>query len=172
MPTLISSEVLSDQAQADGRRYVKYRFVVEDNLGGLHRYVVGPKLVPPDFDEVSDLSVEGAKLLDSLKALEAEAAIQQMEMGVNPLRDSRGNIIPTKFADYSFVVSKALHHFLSHEDPAVAVMARPYIDNLTDEQIMALMPCDAAMVAQIRQVAADWTDVETKIKTYKPLLEE
>ena len=63
MAQVISSEVISDRPQANGFRYVRYRFILEDNNGQQHEQYTSPKLVEPSFDEQADMAVVGPQLL-------------------------------------------------------------------------------------------------------------
>jgi hypothetical protein len=89
--SVVSSQVISDQQQADGSRIVLYEFELLDNNGGSLTVDYGPKTVDSEFNTTADLVVLAPRILQSQADYEIEAAIFRItDLGEDPLHYDAG----------------------------------------------------------------------------------
>ena len=123
MAQVISSEVISDRPQANGFRYVRYRFILEDNNGQQHEQYTSPKLVEPSFDEQADMAVVGPQLLVQMGEQEVRQFIDICGDGGDPLHDWIGYWVKSSPAwnTWEAAGTGTLKYYLSREDQLLLV---------------------------------------------------
>ncbi|MBL4781780.1 MAG: hypothetical protein JKX92_06015 [Porticoccaceae bacterium] len=142
-----------------------------DHLGKKH-----PRqfITVADYDEVAGLLVGAVAIEQSLKSAEQAnyiAKIADTENPGNPFRDTEGNESDPAFSTRNEMLGVVLNHFLSQESPLGLAPAVPYLDILSDAQLLALLSIDQMTVDAIRAKAIDVTAMQASIDGYAAPLE-
>jgi len=89
MASVTSTQVVSDIAEPNGWRYVRYRFDLLDNLGGNH-IEYATKLVSPSTDAEADMIAMIPAVLDNRKVAEHQEWRDACAEGDDPLHWDNG----------------------------------------------------------------------------------
>ena len=89
MSSVISTQVLSDKAEPNGWRYVKYLVVLEDNLNEQHDVYV-QKLIGPGVDAAADAVQSAAVALQQEIDNEQAEYLSEIQGGNDPLHWDNG----------------------------------------------------------------------------------
>jgi len=159
MATIISSEVVSDRPQSDGRRYVKYKFVVQDNDGSLTDHFHGSKLVAEDFDTAADIVLQGNNLLTELTNTE-ETRLDSPDLDTVALQI----VLNPKFSSSKKLARKLILFMMREKDPRVVIWLEPLIvylrENYNANQIANFLNIPVDKVLKMnRRINAILSDV-------------
>lgn len=163
MAQIISSEVLSDRPQANGFRYIRYEFVVEDNNGLQSTKLTSAKLVEPNFDEQADMLVVGPQLLTQLAEAEIREFVDVCASGGDPLHDWVGYWVKSSPAwnTWEVATTGTLKHFLSQEDQLQLVHINDTVSRISNGDLVDTLGVSVPQVGGIRgdiQVAINTRD--------------
>lgn len=89
MASVTSTQVVSDIAEADGQRYVRYRYDLLDNLGGNYiEYII--RLIASDADAEADMISLIPNVLNNRKITEQQDWLSLCTEGQDPLHWDNG----------------------------------------------------------------------------------
>lgn len=171
MSSVASSVLISNRSQLDGRRYVRYKFDLLDNVLQTHQYVIGPKLVASDFDTDADM------LSLYLTALNNFREREQLELRQ---RSREGQVVLHHFTTWwekkVFLwdtwdnhATDWLIYWLSFEDQLELVHAKADIDLISDDDIVTLLGIKNTEVPDVRSALQISADAKVLLNNYSPL---
>ena len=141
MASVISSEVISDRPQRDGRRYIRYKFVLEDNNSQQRTTLHNRGLMPSDFDTAADMLIVGPQML----VQQAEQEIQQFQDdcrdGNDPLHDWIGYWTKSTpdWNSWDDAANGTLKHFLALEDQLELVYIDDTMGKISNSDVVSVL---------------------------------
>lgn len=120
--SISSSEVVTDIAQADGRRYVRYSFVAVDHAAGQEVVFVGPKLVASGFNTATDIVAAEPGVLEYLAVSEVEGALDT-NLVANPYTYT----LSLRWTIARRVEKKLARYMMNNRDPRFVVYMEPMV---------------------------------------------
>lgn len=163
--TITASAIITDRPQADGMRKIREEHI--DSLGVKHYRQF---TAAADYDEAAGLAIAASEIAASLISREQASYITAIESGTNPFRSSENVEVTPNFNTRAAMLSIVLGYFLSLEDPVGLAPAVPYLDNLTDQSLMALLSLTQAEVDVLRARALEVVAIQADIDSYVPVL--
>ena len=137
---IISSQTIPENhLQADGKRYIKHVFTLDN--GTVHE-VLNNK-VPGDMDEVGYTALRAnmiSAIEESYKQKEADETLNQFKQGKNPLRDVQGNAVVPNYQSRGELLKRVFDFIFSLpvEELIAYKQALPYLTNVSQTEIEAL----------------------------------
>jgi len=174
MASVTSTQVVSDIAEPNGWRWVRYRFDILDNLGGNHIEYMTKKISPSTDVEV-DMAAMIPQLLDSLKLAEQENWRSQCSDGDDPLHIDNGGFFSKStplWGSWDEMFTAVAKWFFSRENQLELV---PYNDswgrvsNTDKRNNLGITNQDVTDMGGQVQVAVN---TKATLDTYVPLFDE
>lgn len=161
MASVINSWPISDRPQEDGRRYVRYQFVLADHDAFESDVYVGPKLVSSDFDTTADMTALGPILLDRAAQQEIDAG-QEMTQIANPLTYA----LNPKWSTSKAIAKEMIRWLMREQEPRIVIFLEPLIEylriNYTAEQLQNFLDLSSTQLTKMnRRINAILTDTGT-----------
>jgi hypothetical protein len=156
-----SSEILSDRPQADGRRYVRVKFICEAHDSSTEDVFVGPRLVASDFDVNAWIASHGDNILEQLAKREEEEA-----KNLNAVEDPLFYTLNPKWSTTKRIAITLLSWMMQEKDVRIVLYLETLIAyiqaNYNGSQIASLLDTNIATVQRLnRRVNAVLTDTGT-----------
>jgi len=175
MASVTTMIVVSDRPQADGRRYVRYKFDLLDNNGGNHIEYIGPKLVAADFDTDADMIARAPEILVSKADQEQQELRDQARQGGVVLHTDMGGwfekILPN-WESWEIQTTAWLKYWLSQEDQLelVNMQADNILISSTDKRnLLDIANQDVTNINASVQIAID---TKATLDTYTPYFDD
>lgn len=169
MAQIVTSEVFRNRLLADGRRRIRYRYVVEDNDLNTEEHFVGPLHRPGDWDVAGNLSVYGDSLLEGMRSGEEREACDANLEG-NPLTISTSS----KYSTQKRIAKKLIRWMMREKDPRIVIWLEPLLDhieaNYTPAQIRNFLDISTAQLQKMNQRIKAILDPPTVSTSVKALL--
>jgi len=161
MSQILSSEILSDRPQADGRRYIRAKFVAEDHDLGTRDVYYGPRLVPSDFNANAWLSAEESVVLEGLALEEDEGGLD-----VTSVADPLVYALNPKWSTTKRIAKVMIYWMMDERNTRAVLYLETLIvyiqQNYNAAQIAVLLDITIEQVQRVnRRVNAILTDVGT-----------
>lgn len=115
-----------DRAQANGRRLVRYRVVLEDNESDQHEFALPPKSVLGDFDAEAYKTTAGDNLLTSQLATEDGSFASRFAADDNSLTW----VLNPKWSTGKRIAKKLIRWMMRERDPRIVIWLEPLINYL------------------------------------------
>jgi len=167
--------LISDRPQADGRRYVRYKFDLTDNNGGLHVEYVGPKLVPADFDTDADMIAMAPEILASKADQEQWELRERARHGGEVLHMDMGGwfekILPN-WESWEVQTTEWLKYWLSQEDQLELINMKADNDQISSSDMKALLSVAQADVTNINSSVQVAVDIKATLDAYAPFFDD
>lgn len=164
--TILTSQIITDREQAGGMRKIREEHT--DQLGKKHYRQF---IAAADYDEAVGLAVGATQLDGSLIKQEQNKYISAIESGSNPFRDAGNNAVTPDFNSRNAMLSVVLAHFLSDSKPLSFATSVPYLNNLSDAELIALLSVDQLKVDEIRAKALSVANMSADVNAYVAPLE-
>ena len=173
--SVVTTQVITDLPQADGRRYVEYRFDLLDNNNGNHVEYIGPKLVPADFDTDADMLALIPVVLETQANREIFDTRSDLASGADPFHVDLGGFFEKATPDWQtwdelFVVTAKYYWALPDQLgilPFKASWSR--VSNTDKRDILGITNQDITRLNAAMQAA---TDISATLSTYLPFYDE
>ena len=161
MASVISSNVHSDRAMKSGSRYIRFRFVLEDNNNVQHDHITHTKLYPADFDADAAHEPMQQTILEAYRTVEI-MRIQRMQPGVNPLTRAQNS----QWGSLTGVAKALLLWMINERDPRIVIFLEPLIvyvqANYNASQIASFLGLSVTQVARMSdRINAILSDIGT-----------
>lgn len=127
MGQILSSEVVSDRAQADGRRYVRMVFHAEDHDTGTRDVYVGPKLVASDFNATTWMASHEDNVLEELAREEDQGGLN-----MNAVADPLVYALNPKWSTSKRIAKAMIDELANNKDMRFAIYLKTITDYLND----------------------------------------
>ena len=170
MATIITSEIFRNRLLADGRRRIRYRYVIEDNASATQEYFIGPFHRPGAWDVAGNLSVYGSALLDQLKddedsQAEEIKATDALTFTQNP-----------KFSTEKRIAKKLIRWMMREKDPRIVLWLEPLLthldENYTNTQLSNFLDLTIPQLAKMKRRINAILEQPASRKTCKELIAE
>jgi len=163
MASVTTMIVISDRPQADGRRYVRYKFDLLDNQIPPRNYIeyIGPKLVSADFDTDADMIAMAPEILASKADQEQWELREQARNGSEVLHNDMGGwfdkILPN-WESWEVQTTAWLKYWLAQEDQLELVNMQAdnvLISNTDKRNLLDIANQDVTDINASVQIAVD-----------------
>lgn len=175
MASVTTMIVSSDRPQTDGRRYIRYKFDLLDNLNQNHIEYYGPKLVPADFDTDADMLA----IVPSILASKADQEQQELQDGSRNneivLHNDLGGYYEHKTMLWDTWENHTiawLKYWLSQEDQLELYWMRLDLIILTNTELKNLLGIAQGDTSDIRAAVQIAIDTRATLDTYVPFYDE
>lgn len=174
MASVLSSQVIRDDAQANGWRYLEYRYVIEDNALNQVTLDVGPLYVPAAFDDATDVVARGDEVLDSLRDQEVEGVFNQAKLAEDEIENLAAHQaqIWSTVDSPTYTITKRLqkrliYYLMRKGDAQFALNVKTVYDNLpaTDLAIRNRLDITQVQLDRLRTKVAEFYDVPSIAKS-------
>lgn len=165
MASIITSEVIRDDEQANGFRYVEYRYTIEDNNLDQVTVDYGPLYVPSLFNTATDIVTRGSLVLDGLEEAEivgvfflARAEESEIE-NLAALQAQINSLVENPIYTITKRLQKKLIYYLMRRaDSQYALNVKTVYDNLpaTDVGIKNRLDITQAQLNRLRAKVAEF----------------
>lgn len=171
MASVTTMIVSSDRPQSDGRRYVRYKFDLLDNLNQNHIEYYGPKLVSADFDTDADM----LSVAPSLLASKSDQEQQELQDGSRDnkivLQNDLGGFYEHKlfpWDSWENHTTSWLKYWLAQEDQLELYWIRLDLALLTNTELKDLLGIAQGDTADIRAAVQIAIDTRSTLDAYVP----
>jgi len=174
MAQILSSEVLSDSPQADGRRYVRTKFVAEDNNSGTRDVFHGPRLVASDYDVDAWMVAYEPEVLNQLEQKEQE----RLRIDASPiallLHNDLGGFYEKKTLSWGTWDDQTiawLKYYLSLSDQLQLINIQLDVAQISNTDMRNLLDITNQEVSAIRADIQIAVDTQASLDLYTPYFE-
>jgi len=137
MASITESEVFRNRLLADGRRRIRYKYVIEDNQTNTKEYFVGPFHRLGDWDVDGNLSAYGDALLEDLKNNEVQKTFklaQTIEEEIDSLAalqtEILANVDDPQYTIKKRLQKKLIYYLMRRGDAQYALNVKAVYDDL------------------------------------------
>lgn len=160
---IISSIIVEDSPQADGRRQVRERHI--DHIGCVQAIAYTAEV---DVD-INAVMIQRVPLLEQqAKDRELQSLEQKVLHGIDPFPQNTAPIYNTQVEWRQYILKRGL----SNPDPVVFIYAAGMLDKITDIQLMGLLGISQNKCDEIRVKAEMLKNVKAILDSYTPPLVE
>lgn len=147
---IVSSEIIEQTIQKDGRTYVREKHV--DHVGKEHfvEYLGDPAL-----------ELHAIQIMDNLRQGELARLEAEVRQGIPSI-----SITPPVYVSQEEAFRYLFEKLTTENDPQTLIKAASFIDLFTDVQIMAILGVDAGKVSAIRQQAENLKQAKALLDSY------
>jgi len=137
MASIISTDIMFDRAQANGRRLVRYKVVIEDNYIVQQEFTLPPKTVLSGFDSEVAKTTVSANLLDNLQSSEVQEVFnlaQTREEHIDNLAALQAQILNRvnnpRYAIKKRIRKKLIYYLMRRADAQYTLNVKDVYDDL------------------------------------------
>lgn len=170
MAAVTNGEVLRDDEQANGFRYVEYRYTLQDNDSNEVILDVGPLYVNASFNTATDIVARESIVLDSLD-LQEQGAVMDMFPDTDPLP----TINDPKWSTNKKLARPLIVWLMDEQDVRIVLWLEStliQVNALTDTQIKNFLDITQAQLDKMRARIKDVLNNPSVIKSGKTIIEE
>ena len=170
MASITASEVIRDEAQANGFRYVEYRYTLQDNDLIEVTLDVGPLYANADLDTAVDIVAREPIVLESLDVQE-QAAVMAMFPDVDPLP----TVNNPKWSTNKKLARPLIFWMMDEQDVRIVLWLENLlvqVNALTDTQIKNFLDITQAQLDKMRARVKDVLNDPSVIKSGKTIIGE
>jgi len=175
MSQILSSEVISDRPQADGRRYVRTKFVAEDNNSGTQDVFHGPRLVAADYDVDAWMLAYEPTVLADLEQGEQEELRTEASPTALLLHNDLGGFYEKKvlaWGTWDDQTTAWLKYYLSLPDQLQLINIQLDVAQISNTDMRNLLGMTNQEVSAIRADIQIAVDTQASLDLYTPYFEE
>lgn len=125
MASVISSQLISDRPQSDGRRYIRALFVLEDNQTNQLDFYIGSRLVPSGFNFATWAANNEEQIIAILSGQEEDALLNLEE-----INDPLSYIQNPKWSTTKVLAKKVIYWMMREKDPRIVIWLKDFINYL------------------------------------------
>jgi len=169
MSSVVSSTKISDRPQADGRRYVRVRFIVADHDDAETEVFIGPRLVASDFDVDAWMAAHGGDVLEQMARQEDEGG-----KDFNTVANPQTYALNPKWSTTKRIAKTLVYWMMEEKDPRIVIYLEPLLDyikaNYNATQIANFLDITTAKVlrmnARIDAILSDTGTVKDQLTAF------
>ena len=172
MAGVTSTGVERDKELPDGRRHIRYRFDLLDNLSGNHIQYQDHNYAPADTDTDAELLARAARIIPDLIVQEQQQLqIDSRDTETYVLFDDMGGFYVEKtllWGVWDDQTSLWLEYWLSQENQLDLIHLNPDLGQITNTQIKDLLGVAQADTTDIRAAVQVAVDMTATLDAYQP----